>query len=389
MGKSSFKYAWVLDKTGSFPRPPKLARMPAPTASPDKAHAIFAEIYGMWGTGKFADPATKDEAMAAKWAPDIIMDTTSWCQSKNGIFKLRHGFAGGDEWVNTVLADWELSNLDMELKGCPAPPNPPGCQPGTVAAYFTYDVKHKTTGKELKGQCDIMEWYLSADGKCLGGKFYFGNPLGLSSIYPPAPAIPESVALFFDGTPITTEKIAKIEPTMSDSAILEFIGPYTGLTTGMKMPKPAIIGKVMPLFASAFPESFIFNADKVCAVCPRALPRLPLPAPRLRPRPHTATHHPRCAHTGDRAEDRRRRLRRQHRGQGHTHGRAVHPDAGQAAARRAQGRRLVARRHVPADGDGGRPRAPLRGARRRARRRRAAVAGLGRDLRLRRGRGRL
>ena len=138
--------------------------------------------------------------------------------------------------MNDVIGEWEMSGLDMSGEGAFASPTP-----GAAMHRFTSTIKHKGTGKECKDGVDIVEWFFDKDGKCSGGKFYWGNAKGVAATYPPMPAPPPAVAAFFDGKPMA----GKVEalPTLLDEAlVVEFIGPYACATTGLKLDKPKMLG---------------------------------------------------------------------------------------------------------------------------------------------------
>ena len=135
-----------------------------------------------------------------------------------------------------MIGEWEMSGLDMSGEGAFASPTP-----GAAMHRFTSTIKHKGTGKECKDGVDIVEWFFDKDGKCSGGKFFWGNAKGVAATYPPMPAPPPAVTAFFDGKPMA----GKVEalPTLLDEAlVVEFIGPYAGATTGLKLDKPKMMG---------------------------------------------------------------------------------------------------------------------------------------------------
>ena len=106
---------------------------------------------------------------------------------------------------------------------------------------FTSTIKHKGTGKECKDGVDIVEWFFDKDGKCSGGKFYWGNAKGVAATYPPMPAPPPAVTAFFDGKPMAG-KVEALPTLMDEALVVEFIGPYAGATTGIKLDKPKMLG---------------------------------------------------------------------------------------------------------------------------------------------------
>jgi len=250
--------AYVLDKDAPSVTPQPVMPVPPPEMTSEKALAAFGKIYGAWGTGAFNNPETKAAAQAEMWTEDIVMDVTAAALSpaeNPGIYRLLHGFKGGDQWVNDVIGEWEMSGLDMSGEGAFASPTP-----GAAMHRFTSTIKHKGTGKECKDGVDIVEWFFDKDGKCSGGKFFWGNPKGVAATYPPMPAPPPAVTAFFDGKPMA----GKVEalPTLLDEAlVLEFIGPYAGATTGLKLDKPKMLGTAAKLVASF--SDFTFNPKAV------------------------------------------------------------------------------------------------------------------------------
>jgi hypothetical protein len=209
-------WAYVLDKDAPSVTPQPVMPVPPPEMTSEKALAAFGKIYGAWGTGAFNNPDTKATAQAEMWTEDIVMDVTAAALSpaeNPGIYRLLHGFKGGDQWVNDVIGEWEMSGLDMSGEGAFASPTP-----GAAMHRFTSTIKHKGTGKECKDGVDIVEWFFDKDGKCSGGKFYWGNAKGVAATYPPMPAPPPAVTAFFDGKPMA----GKVEalPTLLDEALV-------------------------------------------------------------------------------------------------------------------------------------------------------------------------
>ena len=138
--------------------------------------------------------------------------------------------------MNDVIGEWEMSGLDMSGEGAFASPTP-----GAAMHRFTSTIKHKGTGKECKDGVDIVEWFFDKDGKCSGGKFFWGNPKGVAATYPPMPAPPPAVTAFFDGKPMAG-KVEALPTLMDEALVVEFIGPYAGATTGLKLDKPKMLG---------------------------------------------------------------------------------------------------------------------------------------------------
>ena len=191
---------YVLDKDAPMVSPQATMPVPPPEMTSEKAMAAFGKVYGAWGTGQFNNPETKAAAHAEMWSEDIVWDVTAGALSpaeNPGVYRLLHGFKGGDQWVNDVIGEWEMSGLDMTGEG--AFPSP---TPGAAMHRFTSSIKHKGTGKEHKDGVDIAEWFFDKDGKCSGGKFYWGNVKGVAATYPPMAAPPPAVTAFFDGQPM-------------------------------------------------------------------------------------------------------------------------------------------------------------------------------------------
>ena len=119
--------AYVLDKDAPSVTPQPVMPVPPPEMTSEKALAAFGKIYGAWGTGAFNNPETKAAAQAEMWTEDIVMDVTAAALSpaeNPGIYRLLHGFKGGDQWVNDVIGEWEMSGLDMSGEGAFASPTP-------------------------------------------------------------------------------------------------------------------------------------------------------------------------------------------------------------------------------------------------------------------------
>ena len=251
--------AYVLDK--DMPAVSPQPTMPVPEGvTSEKALELFGTIYGAWGTGEFNKPETKQEAMDKYWASDFVLDCTAGHLPSQhpGIFRLFHGHKGGDTWVNDVIGQWEMSGLDMTGEGMVASPTE-----GAVIHRFSSTIKHKATGKSSAPLVDMVEWYFNADGKCTGGKFYWGKPQSVAALYPAAPAVPPAAHAFFDGRPLA-DKAAALPELMVDDYETAFVGPYTGATTGVTMDKEKMGGAAKSLTAS-FPD-FTFNPTKVTPV---------------------------------------------------------------------------------------------------------------------------
>ena len=98
--------AYVLDKDAPSVTPQPVMPVPPPEMTSEKALAAFGKIYGAWGTGAFNNPETKAAAQAEMWTEDIVMDVTAAALSpaeNPGIYRLLHGFKGGDQWVNDLV----------------------------------------------------------------------------------------------------------------------------------------------------------------------------------------------------------------------------------------------------------------------------------------------
>ena len=80
-------------------------------------------------------------------------------------------------------------------------------------------------------------------------------------VYPKAESPPACVSGFFNGEPQAT-KMEAMPELLADDATIEFIGPYAGPTTGMVLPREAILGGALPGLVASFPD-FTFNPTKV------------------------------------------------------------------------------------------------------------------------------
>lgn len=244
------------------PRPCPQALMPTPTGvTAEQALGFFTKVYGAWGAGQFNDPEKKQAAMDDMWSTDIVMDTTCSVVKNGpgaGIFRQRFGHAGGDAFVNGVIGEWEMSGLDMAGDGVVASPTD-----GAVLHRFTSSIKHKSTGKKSALLVDYVEWFFDVDGKCTGGKFYWGDPAAVAALYPEPDATPPAVAAFFDGEPLAG-KMDKMPELLHDEYQTAFIGPYAGATTGLVMDKAGMAAAGGSLVAS-FPD-FTFNTRKTLPV---------------------------------------------------------------------------------------------------------------------------
>tara|TARA_B110001452_G_scaffold118637_1_gene98426 strand:- start:198 stop:2378 length:2181 start_codon:yes stop_codon:yes gene_type:complete len=247
---------YVLEKDAPLPAPQSV--MPTPTGvTAEQALGFFGKVYGAWGTGKFNDSEKKQAAFDEMWATDIIMDTTASAVKPGpgaGIYKQYFGHAGGDAWVNSVIGEWEMGGLDMTGEGVVASPTE-----GAVLHRFTSSIKHKTSGKQGDVLVDYVEWFFNADGKCTGGKFYWGDVAKMAALYPEVEPTPPAVTAFFDGEPLAG-KMDKMPELLCDDYEAAFIGPYAGPTTGLIMDKMKMAGAAASLVAS-FPD-FTFNPTK-------------------------------------------------------------------------------------------------------------------------------
>ena len=99
-------WVYVLDKDAPSVTPQPVMPVPPPEMTSEKALAAFGKVYGAWGTGAFNNPDTKAAAHAEMWTEDIVWDVTAGALSpaeNPGIYRLLHGFKGGDQWVNALV----------------------------------------------------------------------------------------------------------------------------------------------------------------------------------------------------------------------------------------------------------------------------------------------
>ena len=87
----------------------------------------------------------------------------------------RVGPEGINAWVKYTDATWELSNVDAAPVA--------GLKPGCVMMRMTFDVKHKTTGKEAHGVRMYNELAYNAAGQYVYARHYYVNAPLLASIY--------------------------------------------------------------------------------------------------------------------------------------------------------------------------------------------------------------
>jgi len=147
---------------------PAFVKLPAFEPHP-KPLEQFGEKMALWGAGEFSKPEVRSEHIVADCVDDLTDSVLP------DLFKAYVGPDGIGESIDHQVTMWELSNID-------AVPIV-GLAPGCVMARVTFDVKHKTTGKEAKGVQQYNEFAYSADGKIVSGRHYFVNAPLLASIY--------------------------------------------------------------------------------------------------------------------------------------------------------------------------------------------------------------
>lgn len=129
----------------------------------------FAEKMALWGAGEFLDA----EMCRKHCAADVVDDMTE--SALPDVLKPQVGPEGINEWVKYMDATWEMSNVDAVPVA--------GLKPGCVMMRMTFDVKHKTTGKEAHGVRMYNELAYNVAGQYVYARRYYVNAPLLASIY--------------------------------------------------------------------------------------------------------------------------------------------------------------------------------------------------------------
>jgi len=106
-------------------------------------------------------------------AADAVHDLTE--SVLPDVLKPRLGPEGICEWNKFSDATWEMTNVDA----VPVV----GLKPGCVMMRLTFDVKHKTTGKEAHGVQMYNEFAYNAAGQYVYGRHMYVNAPLLASIH--------------------------------------------------------------------------------------------------------------------------------------------------------------------------------------------------------------
>lgn len=155
------------------PVPSEPFKAPTFEPHPDPV-SVWQTIYDGWSTGQMANPETKDAFFAKVFSENVFFDM----KGPHEKFKKYEGFAGVDEWTNSVIgADWDMKNL--------VPTAVAGPQPGTVIMHMTHDLTIRSTGKSLEGVSFFFEWGIEKSGKCVYVKAYWENAAAVAALYEP------------------------------------------------------------------------------------------------------------------------------------------------------------------------------------------------------------
>jgi len=159
----------AISSVEDVPVPPMLT-LPLFAPHPDPIQP-WTEKMALWGAGEFTKPETK--LMEKHIAPGAVVDATDTALPE--VLKVYEGREGVSTWCEHTEAVWEMSNIDIKPVT--------GLKPGCVMHRFVCDVKHKTTGKEVKGVQLFALCAYNTDGQFVYGRHYYVNSKALASIY--------------------------------------------------------------------------------------------------------------------------------------------------------------------------------------------------------------
>lgn len=149
---------------------PSTVQLPSFEPHPsDGLMELYGEKMALWGAGEFSKPEGRSEHFAA----DIVDDMTD--PALPDVLKAYTGLDETGELLRHIENTWEISNMDTAAVA--------GLAPGCVMIRLTFDVKHKTTGKEAKGVRTYLEAAYNADRKISFVRRYWANAPLLASIY--------------------------------------------------------------------------------------------------------------------------------------------------------------------------------------------------------------
>jgi len=129
----------------------------------------FAAIMSLWGAGEL----NKAEVRRKHFVVDAVDDLTD--TALPDVLKANRGIDGTGTWMDYVSTTWEVRNVEA----VPVV----GLKQGCVMARMTWDMKHKTTGKEAKRVQQYIELAYDVDGKFVHARHYWVNAPLLASIY--------------------------------------------------------------------------------------------------------------------------------------------------------------------------------------------------------------